>query len=250
MSTSVDVVIPVYNEEKDLPRCIATLHAFLEKNLSYDWRIVVADNGSTDSTLATAEALSKQYPKVGVIHLDQKGRGRALRRAMLESTADIVSYMDVDLSTDLAAFPPMIEAIAKEGNDIAMGSRLMKGARVTRSFKRELVSRCYNVLIKTMFYTRFKDAQCGFKAVSRRAVRDLVPLIQNQAWFFDSEMLILAEKNGYKVKEIPVRWIDDPDSRVNVLKTANEDIRGLLRLRFGGLREASRKIRSASSKTP
>ena len=243
MSTSVDVIIPVYNEEKDLPRSIASLHDFLEKNLSYDWRIVIADNGSTDSTLATAEALSKEYSKVTYIHLDQKGRGRALRRAMLESTADIVSYMDVDLSTNLEAFPPMINAIATDGHHIAMGSRLIEGAQVTRSLKREVVSRCYNLLIKMMFFTRFKDAQCGFKAVSRRAIQDLVPLIENRGWFFDSELLILAEKNGYTIKEVPVRWVDDPDSRVNIAKTASEDIRGLLRLRFGGLRAASRKLR-------
>ena len=249
MATSIDIIIPVYNEEQDLPGSIATLHGYLQENLPYDWRIIVADNGSTDSTLAVAQELSQRFPKVEVLHLDQKGRGRALRRAMLEGKADIAVYMDVDLSTDLKALPPLVDAIANEGYDICIGSRLMKGAQVERAFKREFISRSYNLLVKSMFFTRFKDAQCGFKALSRRAIQDLVPLVQDQGWFFDSEMLILAEKNSYRIKEIPVRWIDDPDSRVNVIRTASGDIKGLLRLRFGGLRKASRSLNAKPSDT-
>ncbi len=249
MATSIDIIIPVYNEEQDLPGSIATLHGYLQENLPYDWRIIVADNGSIDSTLAVAQELSQQFPKVEVLHLDQKGRGRALRRAMLEGKADIAVYMDVDLSTDLRALPPLVDAIANDGYDICIGSRLMKGAQVERAFKREFISRSYNLLVKGMFFTRFKDAQCGFKALSRRAIQDLVPLVQDQGWFFDSEMLILAEKNRYRIKEIPVRWIDDPDSRVNVVRTASGDIKGLLRLRFGGLRKASRSLNVKPSNT-
>ena len=153
------------------------------------------------------------------LHIPQKGRGRALRAAWLASPADVLSYMDVDLSTDLAAFPPLIEAIASEGYDIAIGSRLARGADIRRSLRREAISRGYNVMIKGLFFTRFSDAQCGFKAVSRRAVQELVPLIENNEWFFDTELLILAEKAGYRIKEIPVRWLEDPDTRVNVPKT-------------------------------
>ncbi len=240
---SVEVVIPVYNEEKDLPRSIASLHGFLERHLPYKWRILVADNGSTDSTLTTAQRLSQEYPRVACLHLEQKGRGRALLKAWLQSDADIVSYMDVDLATDLEAFPKLVDAIAKEGYDIAIGSRLLPGAQViNRTLKREITSRSYNLLIKAMFLVRFRDAQCGFKAISHKAAQRLLPLIKDRGWFFDSELLILAEKNGYRTKEVPVKWTDDPDSRVNVVKTAYGDLKGLLRLRFGGLREASRHL--------
>lgn len=229
---SVDIVIPVYNEEHVLADSVATLRKFLAQGFPHQYRIVVADNASTDGTLAVAQRLAQKHPDVASLHIPQKGRGRALRAAWLASPADILSYMDVDLSTDLAAFPPLIEAIASEGYDIAIGSRLARGADVRRSLRREIISRGYNVMIKGLFFTRFSDAQCGFKAASRRAVQELVPIIENNEWFFDTELLILAEKAGYRVKEIPVRWLEDPDTRVNVPKTVWEDVRGLLRLRL------------------
>jgi len=232
----VDAVIPVYNEENDLERSVTTLRQFLLDNVDYDWRIVVADNASTDRTLEIAKALAERYPgQVAYVHLDQKGRGRALRRAWTESDADIVSYMDVDLSTDLSAFPPLIDALVDSEYDVAIGSRLKPGAQVQRGLKREFISRSYNLLIKLLFWHSFSDAQCGFKAVTRRAVRDIVPLIQDQAWFFDSELLLLAERMGYKIFEVPVKWTDDPDSRVKIASTAWEDIKGLVRVRFSNV---------------
>ena len=230
---SVDIVIPVYNEEHVLARSVETLRVFLRDGLPHTWRIVIADNASTDTTLAVAEGLAQQYPgEVAVVHLLQKGRGRALRAAWLGSDADVLAYMDVDLSTDLSALPPLVDAIAVEGYVVAIGSRLARGARTTRSFRREVISRAYNLLIKAIHFTRFSDAQCGFKAVSRRAARELVPLIKNEEWFFDTELLILAEKRGYRIREIPVRWLEDPDTRVKIASTVAEDVRGLLRLRF------------------
>ena len=246
MTTSIEVVIPVMNEERGLPRSIGELHQFLSRNLDdYNWKIVIADNGSTDSTLDVARKLSEQYPQVGYIHLDQRGRGRALRKAWTESDADIVSYMDLDLSTDLNAFPKLVEAIRKEGYEVATGSRLTTGAQVIgRSLKRAFFSRAYSLVFTTMFFTSFRDAQCGFKAVSRKVALDVVPLIKDTGWFFDTELLILAEKNGYRVKEVPVMWTDDPDTRVKIFRTAYEDLKGLLRLRFGGLRRASKRLTS------
>lgn len=227
----VDVVIPVYNEEHSLPRCIATLWDFLNENITDEWTITVADNGSIDGTLDVCKALAQQYPNVRYIHLEQKGRGRALRRAWLESDADVVSYMDVDLSTGLEAFPKLVSAI-KEGYDIAIGSRLSPQSKTQRSFKREFISRCYNLMIKVLFWPSFSDAQCGFKAMGRKAVQDLMPLAKDQAWFLDTELLLLATLKGYRIKEIPVAWVEDPDSRVRIGKTAWEDIKGLLRIRF------------------
>ena len=240
MPPRVDVVIPVLNEERALPVCVDTLLQFLVESSPYPFRIVVADNGSTDRTPEIAESLSQEHwPRVAWSRLEIRGRGRALRKAWLESDADILTYMDVDLSTGLAAFPPLVRAIGEEGFDLAVGSRLMKGASVSkRTLKREITSRSYNTIIKAAFFTRFSDAQCGFKAISSSAAQALIPKVQDQGWFFDSELLILAEKGGYRIKDIPVRWVDDPDTRVRVVKTAVDDLKGLYRLRFGGVSRA------------
>jgi len=229
---TVDIVIPVYNEERDLEHSIDVLRGFFNTSFAYRWRIVIADNASVDRTLDIAKNLSAQFPEVTYLHLDQKGRGRALRRAWLESEADIVSYMDVDLSTGLEAFPPLIDGLAQQGYHVAIGSRLSKGARVDRQLKREIISRCYNLLIKVMFRNHFTDAQCGFKALTRKAVLDLVPMVEDQGWFFDTELLLRAEQKGYEIFEVPVAWVDDPDSRVHVVETAWGDLKGLLRVRF------------------
>ena len=173
------------------------------------------------------------------MHLPEKGRGRALRKAWTESDADIVSYMDVDLSTDLGAFAPLIDSLIDSEYDMAIGSRLAPGARVERGFKREFISRTYNLMIRCLFRNRFTDAQCGFKAITRRAVTNIVPLIEDQAWFFDTELLLLAERMGYRVFEVPVKWTDDPDSRVKIASTAWEDIKGLFRVRFSDVGKGS-----------
>lgn len=229
----VDTVIPVYNEEKDLERSITTLREFLIANgAAWKWRIVIADNASRDRTLEIAQALSARWPdQVGVVHLDQKGRGRALKRAWTESDADVVCYMDVDLSTDLKHLPPLITALATGGADVAFGSRLMAESEVTRGLKREIISRSYNLIIKLFFWHHFRDAQCGFKGITRRVAEEVLPLVEDNAFFFDTELLIIAEKNGYRLREIPVHWVDDPDSRVKIVKTATEDLKGLWRLK-------------------
>jgi glycosyltransferase involved in cell wall biosynthesis len=229
----VDVVIPVYNEELDLGPSVAKLREFLKANCPYRWRIMVADNASKDRTLEIAKELAARHPgEVTFIHLDAKGRGRALKAAWMASDADVVSYMDVDLSTNLRHFMPMIEPLVRGGYQIATGSRLMRGARVTRQLKREMISRGYNLIVKLMFPSRrFSDAQCGFKALSRKAVENLIPSIVDNNWFFDSELLLRAEQCGYRVWEVPVEWVEDLDTRVKIVSTAIEDLKGLWRVR-------------------
>ena len=235
MATSVDIVIPVLNEEHSLPPCIEKLTTFLQDHPGRDWRIVVADNGSTDRTLEVCRELSEQHANFRFIHLDQRGRGRALKRAWGESDADVRCYMGVDLSTDLKALPPLIAAVADEGFDVAIGSRLIKGSEVIgRKLTREITSRGYNLIIRLMFWPTFHDAQCGFKAVSREVAEKVVPLVKDNAWFLDTELLLLSEAAGYRIKEILVRWTDDPDTRVKIASTAWEDLKGLARLRFKG----------------
>jgi glycosyltransferase involved in cell wall biosynthesis len=231
---TVDVVVPVFNEEQALPRSVVILVDFLKANLSNPWQIIIADNASTDGTKSVSEMLCERYSGVNYLYIPQKGRGLALRSALLDSTADIVSYMDVDLSTDLAHFPQLVNSL-EEGYHVAIGSRLSKGSRVTRGLKREVVSRSYNLLIKSLFFTPFRDAQCGFKALTRTTARAIVPHIKNNNWFFDTELLIIAAKRGYRINQVPVKWDDDPGTTVNIARTAREDLKGLLRLRFGGI---------------
>jgi len=235
LNTLVDVVIPVYNEEDALERSIATLSAYLENHCPYRWRIVIADNASTDRTPEVGRRLAEADQRVDFLRLEQKGRGRALRHAWSHSPADVLSYMDVDLSTDVGSFLPLIEPLAEGRYGVAIGTRLAPGAQVRRGLKREVISRIYNVMIKGMFpRKRFSDAQCGFKAITQAAARELLPLVKDQGFFFDSELLLKAEARGYRIHEVPVKWIDDPGSRVRIARTAWEDVKGLWRVRFGG----------------
>lgn len=228
---TVAVVVPMLNEAHVVEKSIRTLRTFLHEKFPYPAHIVIADNGSTDGTGDVARKLMAEFNDVDLISLSVRGRGRALRTAWTQSQADIVAYMDVDLSTGLEALEPMCRGIHEYGYDLATGSRLMRGSVITRCLKREILSRGYNLLIKAVLWTRFSDAQCGFKAVSRRAVDELLPLIENQHWFFDTELLVLGEKLGYRVLDVPVRWIEDPDSRVKIASTVWEDIKGVWRLR-------------------
>ncbi len=230
-SVRVDIVIPVYNEEAQLTSTTESVLEFLERTSTYDWRVVIADNASTDRTPEIGRRLEED-PRVRYLRIELKGRGRALREAWTRSRADVVAYMDADLSTGLEALPLLIDALAKGGHDLAIGSRLMNGAQVSRGLKREIISRGYNLLIRLLFANRFSDAQCGFKALTRRTADQLLPLVRDQAWFFDTELLLLAERHGFSIFEVPVRWVDDPDSRVDILSTAWEDIKGLIRVRF------------------
>jgi glycosyltransferase involved in cell wall biosynthesis len=228
---SVDIVIPVLNEAHVLERSVATVRQFLGTQSGYRVRVVVVDNGSTDGTGQVGKKLAEKYRDVAYVHLDQRGRGRALAYAWTRSTADIAGYMDVDLSTELEALPKAVHAIVAGGNDVAVGSRLLPESRIRRSPRREVMSRVYNLLVKAVLRTRFSDAQCGFKVVTREVIDKVIPRIEDKSWFFDTELLVLAEKQGYRIKDIPVVWDEDRDTRVKFLKTVWEDILGIIRLR-------------------
>jgi glycosyltransferase involved in cell wall biosynthesis len=228
--SSVDVVVPVYNEAGTLERSIRRLHDFLGANLPFAWRIVIADNASTDRTWEIAQRLCRELAGVDAIHLDQKGRGRALRAAWSASDADVLCYMDVDLSTDLKALLPLIAGVISGHSDVAIGTRLAAGARVVRGRKRELISRAYNLLLHLVLRARFSDAQCGFKAIRADAARRLLPEVKDEGWFFDTELLICAQRHGLRIHEVAVDWVEDQDSRVEIISTAVDDLRGVARL--------------------
>jgi glycosyltransferase involved in cell wall biosynthesis len=236
-TTMVDVVIPVLNEAHVLARSVATVRQFLGESLPCRWRVVIVDNGSTDGTDEVARGLTRAHDDVRFLQLPQRGRGRALRHAWSQSDADVMCYTDVDLSTELLALPKMVHALVVDGFDLATGSRLLPDSRTTRSPKREFISRAYNLFVKAVLWTSFSDAQCGFKAINRRAMADLVPEVRDQSWFFDTELLVLAEKRGYRIADIPVEWIEDDDSRVKIVKTAWDDIKGVARVRWKLWRE-------------
>jgi glycosyltransferase involved in cell wall biosynthesis len=197
----------------------------------YDWKIIIADNGpSRDQTRKVSKELVKKYSRLKYICIMRPGRGGALKEVWLKEKADILCYMDVDLSSDLSFFPELVRK-CEEGADIAIGSRLAKGAKVYgRTLFREFISRSYNILIKLLFWTNFKDAQCGFKAIRKEASLVLLPKVLDRGWFFDTELLIIAEKAGYKIAEVPIIWRDDPTSTVKIFRTAWGDIKGLVRL--------------------
>ena len=230
----LDVVVPVYNEEADLPGCVHRLHAHLSRAFPYSFRITIADNASTDRTLAVACELAHDLRRVRVVHMEQKGRGRALAAVWSTSDAPVLAYMDVDLSTDLGGLLPLVAPLISGHSDVAIGSRLARGARVVRGPKREFISRCYNFILRSVLGVRFSDAQCGFKAVRRDAAEQLLPLVEDTGWFFDTELLVLAERAGLRIHEVPVDWVDDPDSRVDIVATAVADLKGVARV-LGGL---------------
>ncbi|MGI8532253.1 MAG: dolichyl-phosphate beta-glucosyltransferase, partial [Geodermatophilaceae bacterium] len=214
-----DLVIPVHNEHVDLEPCVRRVHDYLTTSFPFTFRITVADNASTDGTVDIARALAAELPGIRVLHLDQKGRGRALWAAWSTSDAPVLGYLDVDLSTDLAALLPLVAALVSGHSDVAIGTRLSPSARVVRGPKRELISRCYNLILRSTLAARFSDAQCGFKAIRRDAAEQLLPLVEDMGWFFDTELLVLAEAAGMRIHEVPVDWVDDPDSRVDIVST-------------------------------
>ncbi len=226
----LDLVIPVYNEAAGLEASVRAVCAYLATQLPFTARVTIADNASTDGTLAVAERLAAELPLVRVVHLDAKGRGRALKAAWLTSDAQVLAYCDVDLSTDLSALLPLVAPLVSGHSHLAIGTRLARTSRVVRGAKRELISRSYNLILRTSLAARFSDAQCGFKAIRADAARELLPLVQDTGWFFDTELLVLAERAGLRIHEVPVDWVDDPDSRVDIVATAVADLKGIVRV--------------------
>ena len=228
--TVLDLVVPVLDEERVLGTAVRRLHDHLERVFPYPFRITVADNGSTDRTPEVAADLASQLPHVRAVRLEQQGRGRALAQVWSESDAHVLAYCDVDLSTDLDALWPLVAPLLSGHSDLAIGTRLHRDSRVVRGLKREAVSRCYNLVLRSALGASFSDAQCGFKAVRADVARALLPLVEDRTWFFDTELLVLAQRAGLRIHEVPVDWYDDPDSRVDVVATARDDLRGVWRL--------------------
>jgi len=229
----LEVVVPVYNEQGDLESSVRRLHGYLSEQFPYSFRITIADNASTDATPQIAARLAAELAHVASVRIPQKGRGRALRAVWSASDALVLAYCDVDLSTDLAALPPLVAPLISGHSDVAIGTRLGRGARVVRGPKREFISRCYNLILRGTLAAGFSDAQCGFKAIRAEIARWLLPLVEDTGWFFDTELLVLAQRAGLRIYEVPVDWVDDPDSRVDIVATALADLKGIARIGRG-----------------
>jgi glycosyltransferase involved in cell wall biosynthesis len=250
----IEIVIPVYNEQAVLERSVRRVRDFVRSSMPFHCLVTIADNASTDASPEIGRMLARELDDVTYLRLEEKGRGRALRTAWSRSDADVVVYMDVDLSTDLRALAPLVAPLVAGHSALAIGSRLARGSHVTRGPKREVISRCYNRLLRATLHARFSDAQCGFKAIRRDVASVLLPQVQDQAWFFDTELLVLAERSGLRIYEVPVDWVDDPDSRVDILTTAMEDLRGMWRIRrtqparvvYGALRTDTHTLERAA----
>jgi glycosyltransferase involved in cell wall biosynthesis len=246
---AVEVVIPVYNEEHVLAESVLTLHEYMAREFTFPFRITIADNASVDETPAIARSLASRLEHVHFLRLERKGRGHALRAAWGASEADVLAYMDVDLSTDLNALGDLLAPLLEGRADVMIGSRLARGAEVTRGLRREVISRSYNILLRTSLGLGISDAQCGFKAIRREVLTPLLDIVQDDSWFFDTELLYHARRSRLAIHEVPVRWVEDPDSRVQILATVREDLQGILRLRRAGHRPAS-TARAGSTLTP
>jgi glycosyltransferase involved in cell wall biosynthesis len=247
----VEIVIPVRNEQRELVGHVTRLVEYLRSGFPYAWLITIADNGSTDGTWSLAQELADGHPGlVRAVHLELPGRGRALHAAWSASDADVVAYLDVDLSTDLKALVPLVAPLVLGQADVSTGSRLAPGAHVVRGLKREVISRAYNLLLRGVLGVGFADAQCGFKALRGDAARALLPLVEDRSWFFDTELLVLAERSGLRIHEVPVDWTDSPDSRVKIVATALADLRGIWRLRWGLLTGALGRRQAAGRRGP
>jgi putative flippase GtrA len=243
----VEIAVPVYNEGEHLAERITELRRFLDQSFPFRALVTIVDNASTDDTMAVATELAATLPGVAALHLTQKGRGHALRTAWSTSTAPVVAYMDVDLSTSLSALVPLVAPLLSGHRDVAIGTRLARGSHVVRGPKRELISRAYNLLVRLSLRGRFSDAQCGFKALRREVALQLLPLVEDEEWFFDTELLIAAERLGLRMIEVPVDWVDDPDSRVRILHTAIGDLRGVWRISHGRARRLTRRPAGSTS---
>src|SRR3984957_14823799 len=243
-SSSIDITIPVLNEQRAIESTLSTLVSYLSAECPYDWRITVVDNGSTDRTWLLASSFVAADDRTRAIRLDRPGRGGALKEAWSTSSADVVAYMDVDLSTGLESLRPLLEPIVQGETDISIGSRLAPGAATERSVQREVISRIYNMIARRVLHYTVRDAQCGFKAMRASVARDLIPRIEDDGWFFDTELLVLAWRDGLRINEIPVHWVEDDDSRVRIIKTALDDLRGIWRLWRAGRtgRSAPRRV--------
>jgi glycosyltransferase involved in cell wall biosynthesis len=228
------IVIPVLNEEKILKENVLKIFNFCQKNLTINWQIVIVDNRSTDQTVVIAKDLGRRYQQIEYLYVDKVGKGVAIRTGWQKYSADIYCFMDADLATDLSALVTLISSF-KEGYDMVIGSRFLAQSQVSRSLIRKMFSFGYHLVARILLNLKIKDLPCGFKAINSRIKENVLPKVKDEAWFFDSELVIVAEKQGYRIKEIPIIWQEPRkgrgESRVKTLSLSLAYFKQLLALK-------------------
>jgi len=232
----LNITLPCYNEERILKSNILRVFNFLKENVaSDDWQIIIANNQSTDKTGQIGEELEKKFESIKHLEIFQKGKGVAIRESWQRFPADIYIFMDTDLATDLEALPRLIRAVKEEKFNVAIGSRFHPQSKVKRKLVRKIISFSYNLLRKILIGSKITDAPCGFKAVDKKIIQNILPQVKDEQWFFDSELVILAEKGGYKIKEIPIKWEDirekEDKSKVNTISLSLDYFKKLIKLK-------------------
>ena len=232
INEKVLIIIPTHNDEKIISKNIAYIDSYIKKNFTElkNYKIAVIENGSCDNTKIICKRLSKKYSNISFSYLIKKGRGGALRYAMKKNKADIYCYMDSDLSTNLSCFKNLIENM--QSYDILIGTRYHPSSKIKRGFRRLFLSKIYNKLVQLFFKVRFSDFQCGFKAFNKKVIKNLLPQIQDNSWFFDTEFLIIAYKNNYKIYELPIIWKESSNSSVKIFRDSIYHLIKLFELRI------------------
>ena len=243
----VEICLPIYNEEKILEKNVNTLINYcLEKNFGFDWKIVIVINGSKDGSLKISQSLKEKFPAlIDYVNFEDPGRGQALKKYWGKSEADIVTYMDIDLAVSLNHLDDLIWQIIEDQTDLTIGSRLLPESKIKRSFIRELSSQTYNFLSRVILGHNFSDMQCGFKAIRKKSLEKIIEHLQEQKWFFDTELILFAKQNGLRIKELPVDWsenrYDERKSKVNLLKDSLKFFYNLIRLKGRLIKTKKRK---------
>lgn len=232
----VEFCLPIYNEEKIIEKNVLKIVNFCkEKNLPFNWRVIIVNNGSKDNSLAISQKLSADNKQIGYTTILEPGRGQALKKYWLTSNADVVAYMDADLAVSLNNIIDLINPFVNNEADLVIGSRMMPGATIKRSFIRELISQSCNILYRLIIGNNISDTQCGFKAIKTEVFKKIAPYIEDNKWFFDTEIISFTHHLGYKIKEVPVNWeenrYDERKSKVNLLKDSFIHLKNLLRLK-------------------
>lgn len=228
------IAVPAYNEGKIIEANILKLAEFAGQKIKDEWVVVVADNASLDNTAEIVKRMALKFLPIKYLFVPEKGKGHAIKAAWESELADIYIFMDADLSTDISALPELIEKI-KAGNDLAVGSRYLADSKVTRSIWRIIFSRFYFFILKMLIGLKSSDAPCGFKAINSKTKDIILPQVENLEWFFDSELLILSEKNNFLISEVPVVWRDiresNDKSRVNPFVVGWDYLKEVIRLK-------------------
>jgi len=230
------VVLPARNEELIIRDNVLRLYEYMQGAFpNDDWKIVVSDNNSSDRTAEIVKELAEKHARIEYLLVTVVGKGAAVKNAWEKYSSDVYMFMDSDLATDIHGIPMLVEPLRLETSDIACGSRFLRESAVERSLIRRVTSFGYRLVVKLLLSIKVRDLPCGFKAINEKAKKALLSKIESDGWFFDSELIILGEKLGLRVQEIPVRWREPIEtgrkSKVKIISLSIEYVKEVVKIR-------------------